>query len=277
MEDPPKPAEPSRSAAAEVVITGDGSQTLYSHAYSQSYRSSKGALAEARAVFLEGSGVATRLAAGKDCAILEIGFGTGLNFLVTAVAAQAVAEQAATETTAADIAETGAPRGAGATGPRLSYLGLEREPPPTALLARLDYTGLLSPSPLPAELLDWLKSLELRGATTGRHVFVPSSAPSVTLELGLGEATSHDLGAAAEGGFDAVYLDAFSPKANPEAWQPPFLGRLARSLVPGGKLASFSVSGGVRRALAAHGLVVGKVAGPPGGKAEVLVARRPEP
>ncbi len=236
-------------------------------------------------MFLQGSGTADRLAAGEDCAVLEVGFGTGLNFLVTAVAAAAAADDVAASSASSAVS--------GAPAPKLRYAALERELPPTALLARLDYAGLLAPSPLPAELLAWLRLLERSAATTGRHGFVPRSSPTVALELVLGEATSHDLvpsaGSAAAptqgvshdaavggaAGFDAVYLDAFSPKANPEAWQPAFLGRLASSLAPGGRLVSFTVSGEVRRALAAHGLVVSKVAGPPGGKAEVLVARRP--
>lgn len=274
-----------RGVPADVLITSDGSRTLYSRRYGQSYRSTRGALSEARAVFLEGSGVAGRLAAGEDCAVLEVGFGTGLNFLVTAVAAAAAADEAAAKSASKAVSD--------AAAPKLRYLALERELPPTALLARLDYAGLLTPSPLPAELLAWLQRLEQRAATRGRHVFVPSSSPAVALELVLGEATSQELAPGARsgaapssraapeaavgdaGGFDAVYLDAFSPKANPEAWQPAFLGRLASSLAPGGRLVSFTVSGEVRRALAAHGLVVSKVAGPPGGKAEVLVARRP--
>lgn len=234
-----------------MVTTDDGSLTLFSHAYAQTYRSSKGALSEARAVFLVGSGVADALAAGRCCSVLEIGFGTGLNFLVTAVAA----------------GNGAAPR------PELRYLAVERELPAGSLLASLDYPSLLAPSPLPEELLTWLRTLEA-SPEGSRHTFSPSCHPSVALELVLGEATTLDLGRER---FDAIYLDAFSPKSNPEAWSPDFLGRLAARLAPGGRLVSFTVSGAVRRALAAHGLVVSKVAGPPGGKAEVLVARAPDP
>lgn len=239
---------------AEVVETADGSLTLFSRAYGQTYRSTRGALSEARAVFLEASGVAEALAAGRECRVLEVGFGTGLNFLVTA---QAAAE-----------AEHGA---------ALRYVALERALPAAGLLARLDYPGLLAPSPLPTELLSWLGELKPRRSELARHEFSPRSAPSVTLELVLGEATTQDLATTGARGYDAVYLDAFSPRANPEAWRPEFLGRLAACLAPGGRLVSFTVSGEVRRALAAHGLAVSKVAGPPGGKAEVLVAQRPLP
>jgi hypothetical protein len=75
---------------------------------------------------------------------------------------------------------------------------------------------------------------------------------------------------------DAVYLDPFSPAVNPDAWTPDVLAALARRLRPGGVLASYTVAGHVRRALAAAGLEVAKVPGPVGGKREVLRAHRPE-
>jgi tRNA U34 5-methylaminomethyl-2-thiouridine-forming methyltransferase MnmC len=80
---------------------------------------------------------------------------------------------------------------------------------------------------------------------------------------------------AAEAPYDAVYLDPFSPEVNPDPWRPAVLAALAARLAPGGALVSYSVRGSVRRALAAAGLDVRKVAGPAGGKREVLRARRP--
>jgi len=70
------------------LVTADGSRTLRSSAHGQTFKSRLGALTESRSVFLEGSGVAARLAGGEPTRLLEIGFGTGLNFLVTAEAAR---------------------------------------------------------------------------------------------------------------------------------------------------------------------------------------------
>lgn len=228
------------------LVTEDGSRTLYSPEYRQTYRSQRGALSEAVGVFLRGSGVEQRLAAGKPSSVLEVGFGTGLNFLVTACQAAA-------------------------SGTPLWYTSLERRLPPGEVLGELAYGELLAPSPLPAELLAWLCG-PAGGATAGRQLFTPPSAPHVTLELLIGDALESDF----SGPCDAVYLDAFSPNANPEPWQPSFLARLAATLAPGGRLVSYSVSGALRRALGELGLEVSKVRGPPGGKREALVAvRRP--
>ena len=70
---------------------------------------------------------------------------------------------------------------------------------------------------------------------------------------------------------DAVYLDAFSPDVNPELWTSAFLARLYTVTKPGGRLATYSAKGQVRRDLEAVGFAVEKRPGPPG-KREMLVA-----
>lgn len=287
-----------------MILTADGSRTLRSTAHGQTFKSRQGALTESRAVFVEGSGVAARLAAGIPTSVLEIGFGTGLNFLVTAEAA----------------------RGAGTS---LCYVAVESDLLPAATLRALAHHEALAPSPLPEALVEWRASLEdeeVAAASEARSAQASRRhrwrvAP-VMLELvvgdvlddgtwaalrpgaghGLGSADGngyddgHDRGSdsacgsgpgsgsgsassiasASNSGYDAVYHDAFSPAVSPELWSPSFLARLAAALAPGGRLVTFSVAGAVRRALAATGLEVRKVPGPPGGKAEVLVATCPQ-
>ena len=228
-----------------VVVTADGSRTLASTT-GESYKSLHGALSEARSVYLGGSGAAARLAVGSDTDVLEVGFGTGLNFLVSAAAAVA-------------------------RGTALRYRALELAPPSAATLRELRYADLLAPSRLPEALLAWRAGL---GATVpaGWHTF---EHDRVRLELFVGDAMSAAWEAGGRRQADAVYHDSFGPANAPELWSGAFLARLARLLKPGGRLVSFCVAGAVRRALAAEGLVVAKVPGPAGGKREVLVARRP--
>lgn len=59
----------------------------------------------------------------------------------------------------------------------------------------------------------------------------------------------------------AVYLDPFSPKANPEAWSLPVLLKLRKSLKRGGRLATYSAQGAFRRALREAGFAVHRVPG----------------
>jgi len=251
-----------------TVPTTDGSLTLESSVYGESYRSRHGALSESRHVFLDASGVLEALsrrsaeatATATAVRVLEVGFGTGLNFLVTACA---VLDTIADEE----------PSGVGGTnGRRLHYTALENDPPALAAVASLDYSHLLSPCRLPDELLRWWRGLG-EPLTPGSHRFATSEAARVELELLITDARGY-LAAAEQ--FDAIYLDPFSPKANPELWTEPFLAPLAAALKPGGRLVTYSVSGAVRRTLEGAGLRVTKVPGPPGGKREVLSACRPK-
>ncbi len=227
------------------LTTLDGSLTLASERYGETYRSRRGAVTEARHVFLGASGVEDLLRERGSAAVLEVGFGTGLSFLVTACAAAR-------------------------SGASLRYLALERDPLPHALLAELRYDELLAPCALPGALQAWLAGLGER-PPAGAHDLARGG---VALELAVADAREAAPGLPS-GAFDAVYLDPFSPRANPDAWEEGLLAHLVRALRPGGRLVSYSVSGDVRRRLAAAGARVSKAPGPPGGKRESLVAERP--
>lgn len=55
------------------------------------------------------------------------------------------------------------------------------------------------------------------------------------------------------GGFDAVFLDAFTPETNPELWTSEFIAELKRLLKPEGRIASYSSAYPVRGALIENG------------------------
>jgi tRNA U34 5-methylaminomethyl-2-thiouridine-forming methyltransferase MnmC len=251
--------------------TDDGSATLWSDAAQQTYHSGRGALAEARHVFLAGSGVADRLAGappaspddpGRPLHVLEVGLGTGLNLLLTLDAQ----------------ARTRLPR-------PLVYRALEAAPPDPALVDRLGYEAHLHAPSLAVAWRAVLSDLHARGAPPGPpdpYAFAP--APDARLEVALGPATDargapHGAAATAlaPGTLDAIYHDAFSPDASPALWSEAFLAACARALRPGGRWVSYTVAGAVRRRLAAAGLDVRKAPGPPGGKREMTVAVRPAP
>ena len=224
----------------EVRVTDDGSRTLLSPRYHETYHSHHGAATEARHVFLEGSGVARRLAEGRPTTVLEVGFGAGLNALVT-------------------LAE------ADRWGTPLRFVTLESDLLPVAVLRELDYRSLLPRPEVADALYAWLD-----GLPPGVRAHATSLAGS-RIELLLVEARHAALPVSAH----AVYHDAFSPDVNPELWDAAFLGRLCGALEPGGRLVSYTVKGTVRRSLAALGFEVAKKPGPPGGKREMLVARKP--
>lgn len=248
-----------REQAPAIEITGDGSATLFNERFQEAFHSGHGAAAESRHVFLGASGVQERLLAGQTSIVLEIGFGLGLNFVLTA--AQALQSGAA-----------------------LRYVALELELQSAAVLARLNYAAF-APE-LWAALLDWRNQLCDTPEYPVTFSF-PADGGLIELQVVPGDATSL-LRPASEpagtklqlppgvqpGPFNAVYQDAFSPAANPELWSPTFLAGLLSLLEPGGKLVTYSVNGQVRRSLLQLGAEVSKQPGPAGGKREMLLAVR---
>ena len=217
----------------KLIITDDGSKTLFSEQYKQTFHSNKGALAESRHVFLETSGVANSLRLGRATKVLEVGFGTGLNFFLTA-----------------DLALE--------QGVELEYVALEQNLLDAATINSLGYHDYL----VNKNLLN--SFLEYRQNITGDFEY-----EGIRLELKLANALRQNLAA---NYFDAIYQDAFSPEENPELWSTEFLAKLKNSLKPGGKLSTYSVKGEVRRKLIALGFKVQKLPGPKNGKREILLA-----
>ena len=222
--------------------TADGFDTLYSAMFGQTFHSRYGALAEAEHVFLRGSGVEARLVAGKPTSVLEVGFGTGLNLLLTAQ--QAI--------------KANAP---------LHYVALERDLLSADVLARLNHAECLGATAFRDALLMWRRKLPEPVPPAAYHAALHDL---VLLECLVGDATEAVL---PDVRYDAVYLDAFSPDVNPELWTSAFFERIFHMMNPGGRLATYSAKGAVRRDPAAVGFKVKKHPGPPG-KREMLVAVR---
>lgn len=224
--------------------TEDGIDTLFSPQYNQTYHSKFGALAETEHIFLHGTGVKSRLQTGSPTAILEVGFGTGLNLWVTA---QHAIENQTT----------------------LHFISLEQYLLPSTAFTQLNHNQLPEKAvTIRTAFLRWRDQLSepLSGLYHWQH------APYVQLDLIIGDASQADLSSIA---CHAIYHDAFSPDANPELWTGDFFSRLYEALLPAGKLTTYSVKGTVRRALQAVGFVVQKKPGPPG-KREILVATKSE-
>ncbi len=227
-----------------VVPTDDGVPTLHSARYGQTYGSTGGAWTESRHVFLDGTGVCEQLAAGKPSRVLEVGWGTGLNWWTTAQHAHA-------------------------NGATLDFVSLEADPVPADVLRSLDLSTRVGLT-MPTDAFFAAYEEAIASPNNPSTHRIPLT-PDIALTLHLGDALSADL----PGECDAVYLDAFSPDANPELWTVAFLNRLRAALSPGGVLATYSAKRSVRDALAEAGFEVERRPGPPG-KRHVVRARNPE-
>ena len=71
---------------------------------------------------------------------------------------------------------------------------------------------------------------------------------------------------------DIVYFDAFAPEKQPEMWSPEVFARIYEFMRPGGVLTTYCAKGAIRRLLQSVGFTVERLAGPIGGKREILRA-----
>ncbi|MCY3628821.1 MAG: tRNA (5-methylaminomethyl-2-thiouridine)(34)-methyltransferase MnmD [Bacteroidota bacterium] len=233
------------SELLEIHTTQDGSRTLYSNQYQQSFHSMHGALAEAKHVFLEGTRLTELFKSRKEVAILEVGFGTGLNWLLTA--SLALHHRVS-----------------------ITYTGLDFQIPSADLLSRLSYADLIGDPSLSEHLIEWRRTFD--GQIPCGTYQLPHECDSI-LQLHIGEATTANF---SPNTYDCIYLDAFDPRANPELWTLNFLRQLYDALRGGSYLATYSAAGHVRRSLVASGFSVIRRPGPRG-KREVLAACKPNP
>lgn len=218
----------------EIIKTGDGSHTIFLPEWNEHYHSKHGALQEAQHVFIK-TGLHHYLEnnASEDLAILEIGFGTGLNALITFFEAER-------------------------SGIKVKYTGVEAYPVSAEELAALDYAEVVfekNSSEVFKKLHDaqWEKREEIS------PFFNLQKEKKFFSEI------------SEENAFDLIYFDAFGPRVQPELWSEEVFQNMFRSLRPKGILVTYSAKGSVRRAMQSAGFVVERLPGPPG-KREMLRA-----
>ncbi|MGE3477630.1 MAG: bifunctional tRNA (5-methylaminomethyl-2-thiouridine)(34)-methyltransferase MnmD/FAD-dependent 5-carboxymethylaminomethyl-2-thiouridine(34) oxidoreductase MnmC [Rhodospirillaceae bacterium] len=210
------------------------------------YYSRDGGLAESRHVFLTGNDLPQAWRHKACFCIVELGFGTGLNFLA-----------------AWDLwRRTRTPGG------RLHYIAVEGFP--------------LSGAELRECLAPWDEVRALARALLaaypepqrGFHRVFPAvergESAEVVLTLLYGDAK--DMLGQLEARADAWFLDGFAPDKNPDMWSDDLFSQIARLSKDGASLATYSVAGTVRRSLDAAGFDVTRALGF-GAKREMLKAR----
>ena len=226
-----------------MVTTHDGSRTLRKGRSEVTWRSTSGAVTESRQVYLLNSGI-LGWPKSTGLRLLEIGFGTGLNFLLTA--------DALTSHPAAG----------------LTYFGIDQTLISSATFAELAYRPMLQNPGVHDRLAE---VLEASGQIDAPGLLERKFGNGIWLQLRLGDVRSMVIPVRQ---FHAIFHDPFGPDENPDLWQADFLEKLYRSLMPGGRLTSYCVKSSIQRQLRAIGFQVQVHPGPVGGKREVLIAIR---
>ena len=213
----------------EIIITGDGSPTIYDHTLDETYHSRHGALLESRHVFID-RGLAQYCAmhpGTRTLRVFELGFGTGLNALLSL-------------------------RYSSDSWHSIEYTAVEPHPLPIELTSKLDYTSVLgwkNGGDVYAVLhrAPWSEASEIiPGFVLNK---VPRSLEEYTLSA------NH---------FHVAFYDAFAPSRQPEVWSLENLIRISDAMLRGGLLVTYCAQGQFKRNLAKAGFYVETLAGPPG-------------
>lgn len=218
----------------QVITTGDGSHSIYNGALDEVYHSRNGAIAESEHIFIR-AGFDRVLDGERALHVLEVGFGTGLNALMTAVRCVEIPVQ-------------------------VWYQAFEPSPLPLRLTRELNYAGMLGGD----ACRYWEK---MHSAPNKQWHTVHDHFQLCLIAQPVEEPTLPN------NHFDLVYFDAFAPSIQPELWSAEVFGKLHAALKTKGVLVTYSAMGEVRRNLIRAGFSVERLPGPPG-KREMLRATK---
>ncbi len=217
----------------KFVTTADGSKTIYNSLVGENYHSTHGALQESRHVFLK-AGLQYFLASypQEEISILEVGFGTGLNFLLSA-----------NHCTDNKV--------------KLDYTGIEAYPLSEEMISQTGYEKYVSDEIWNSFTKQYSVSLK---ETVATNTFCQLQIASCQL-----------LNFSSNNQYDVIYFDAFASARQPEMWDEKSISHTIQFLKPGGVFVTYAITGNLKRQLKNLGLKVEKAPGAPG-KREMLRA-----
>lgn len=217
-----------------IEKTEDGSHTLYVPELKEHYHSTFGAIQESMHVYIN---TGLLHCAQNAVNVLEIGFGTGLNALLTLMESEKIKKP-------------------------VFYQTLELYPLDIEEVRKLNYSDKLTLSnPEIFEklhLTDWEIPIEITSLFTLLKNQFDFSKPD-----NFNNKTS----------FDVIYFDAFAPDIQPEMWTYEIFSKLHSICNPDAIITTYCAKGAVRRAMERAGFVMERLPGPPG-KREILRGRR---
>ena len=209
----------------EFLKTADGSLTIHLPLWDEQYHSKHGAIQESKHVFIQtGLHHFCEHHDVEELAILEIGFGTGLNALLTS--------QEAVE-----------------FDKIISYDGVEAYP-----ISFDQVQGLNYPEQLDVDSSIFLKLHEVAWETPQK----------ITPHFLLLKQQKFFKDITAINMYHLIYFDAFGARVQPELWTQEVFKTMYDALKKDGVLVTYAAKGSVRRAMQAVGFKVERLPGPPG-------------
>ncbi len=222
----------------QVIVTADGSHTLAVPALNETYHSTYGAIQESSHIYINhGLDYWFKTSGGKEISIFEVGFGTGLNALLSL-----------------DYAEK--------HQKSILYDDIESDPLPDAEALSLNYPQML----LKATALKWFE--QIQKARWNEYAEIGSKFRLKKIHAFIQDFKSEER-------YDVCYFDAFAPSKQPEMWEISILEKIEQLLRPGGVFTTYCAAGHLRRSLKSLGFQLEILPGPPG-KKEVVRATKME-
>ena len=217
----------------QFVTTADGSKTIFNPIIGENYHSKHGALQESRHVFLK-SGLQYFLEKSNQntISILEVGFGTGLNFLLSA-------DYCTQHETS------------------LRYTGIEAYPLTPEMIAATGYEKYLN-NQVYQSFLDCYTAAQCEVTRLNDNVTL-NIVPCQLLQFNSSDS------------FDVLYFDAFAAIHQPEMWTDEALEHCCKYLKPGGVFVTYAITGNLKRTMKNLSFSIEKAPGAPG-KREMLRA-----
>ncbi len=223
----------------KIITTADGSKTIQIEDWNEQYHSIHGATQEAKHVFIKHGLLflySTQNEKPHVChseqsdeslntiSILEIGFGTGLNALVTLLESEKLHT-------------------------KINYLGVEAYPISSNEISELNY----------AENLSVDKNLFSK-----IHACTWEKPCAITLNFLLTKQQKFFKDISEINTYNLIYFDAFGARVQPELWTEAIFKIMYTALKDNGILVTYSAKGSVRRAMQSVGFTVERLPGPPG-------------
>jgi len=214
-------------ASIRLITTSDGSHSLFNEELHETYHSIHGAIQESSHVFInQGLDYYFGKFQPESISILEVGFGTGLNTLLTI-------QHALNK------------------GIRVRYTTLELFPLQEEVWSALNYTAIIG-------LQESFSKIH-RSDWDVMEKILPGFE-FLKLHTSLQEAVFKP------GSYDLVYFDAFAPGKQPELWELPLLKKIEEAMSPNAVFVTYCAKGQLKRDLRTLEMAVETLAGPPGKK-----------
>ncbi len=212
----------------KLLVSEDGSHTVVSHMFDVTYHSIHGAVNESMTVFINAGLKYPPLESISHLKIFEMGFGTGLNPILSLIEADK-------------------------TKRNVSYTGIEAYPISKEIINDLNYCSLLG-----LENEDLLNNMH--GHDTSNNISDLELSRYFTFNKIIGKLEDTTILEQ----FHIIYFDAFAPSSQPELWEPDIFQKLYDATCDGGILVTYCAKGSFKRALKSVGYTIETLPGPTG-------------